>query len=147
MYADRQKQREDWTKQDTMLPTVLTEVVFIAAVIKTHKEQDVAWFDIPSAFLHTALDKDITMILKGRLAKLMVPVAPNLERKYISVNRKGTVVLYVKMQKAIYALLRSALFFYKNKLVADLESNGLVINPYNPCVADKVIHRTQMTVC
>ena len=41
------------------------------------------------------------MILKGRLAELMVQVAPNLYRKYITVDRKGTTILYVKMQKAI----------------------------------------------
>ena len=42
------------------------------------------------------------MILKGRLAELMVQVAPNLYRKYITVDRKGTAILYVKMQKALY---------------------------------------------
>jgi hypothetical protein len=93
-------------------------------------------------FFHANLDKDITMILKGRLAKLMVQVAPNLYRKYISVNRRGVVILYVKMQKAIYGLLWSALQFYKK-----LESNGFVINPYDPCVANKVVNRTQMTIC
>jgi hypothetical protein len=93
----------------------------ITAVIDAHKECDVACFDIPGAFLHTDLDEDITVILKGRLAKLMVKVAPNLYRKYISVVAKGLGILYVKMQKAIYGLLRSALLFYK-KLVSNLES-------------------------
>jgi hypothetical protein len=41
----------------------------------------------------------------------MVQVMPNLYRKYISVNGRGTAILYVKMQKAIYGLLRSALLF------------------------------------
>jgi hypothetical protein len=36
------------------------------------------------------------MVLKGRLAELMVQVASNLDRKYITVNRKGTAILYVK---------------------------------------------------
>ncbi len=63
------------------------------------------------------------MVLKGRLAQLMVQVTPNLYMKYISVDRRGTAILYIKMQKAIYGLLRSALLFYK-KLVADLESIG-----------------------
>jgi hypothetical protein len=55
--------------------------------MEAHKGCNVACFDIPGAFLHADLDKDITMILKGRLAKLMVQVAPNLFRKYITVNR------------------------------------------------------------
>ena len=86
------------------------------------------------------------MILKGRLAELMVQVAPNLYRKYISVDRKGTAILYVKMQKAMYGLLRSALLFYK-KLVSELENKGFKLNPYDPCVANKTVAGTQMTVC
>ena len=50
------------------------------------------------------------------------------------------------MQKAIYGLLRSALLFYK-KLVADLEGDRFVINPYDPCMANKTINGNQMTVC
>jgi len=86
------------------------------------------------------------MVLKGRLAELMVQVAPNLYRKYITVDKKGTTILYVKMQKALYELLRSALLFY-NKLVADLESDGFVLNPYDSCVANKIVDGKQMTVC
>jgi len=146
MCADGQKQRGDWTKQESTSPTVSTESVFITAVVDAHEERDVACYDIPGAFLHTDSDEDITMILKGRLAELMVQVAPNLYRKYISVDRKGTVILYVKMQKAMYGLLRSALLFYK-KLVSELENKGFKLNPYDPCVANKTVAGTQMTVC
>ena len=128
------------------MPTEATELVFITAVINAHKERDVACSDIPGEFLHADVDEDISMVLKGRLAELMVQVAPNLYRKYITVDRKGTAILYVKMQKALYGLLRNALLFY-NKLVADLESNGFVLNPYDLCVANKVVNRKQMTVC
>ena len=51
------------------------------------------------------------------------------------------------MQKAMYGLLRGVLLFYK-KLVADLENAGFKLNPYNPCVTNKmIINGTQMTVC
>jgi hypothetical protein len=86
------------------------------------------------------------MILKGRLAELMVQVTPNLYRKYISVDRKGMAILRVKMQKTTFGILRCALFFYK-KLVADLESIGFKLNPYDPCVANKEVNGTQMMVC
>jgi hypothetical protein len=146
MCADGWKQRGDWTKQETTLPTVSTEAVFITAVIDAHEECDVACFDIPSAFLHADSDEDITMILKGRLAELMVKVAPNLYRKYISVVAKGSAILYIEMQKAIYGLLRSALLIYK-KLVSNLESTGFKVNPYDTCIANKTVNGTQMTVC
>ena len=119
MCADGRKQKDGtWSKQDTTLPTVAMELVFITAVIDAHKGRNVACFGIPGAFLNADINKDIIMVLKGRLAELMVQVAPNLYRKYITVDRKGTAILYVKMQKALYGLLRSALLFY-NKLVAE----------------------------
>jgi hypothetical protein len=76
----------------------------------------------------------------------MVKVAPNLYSKYITVDKKGTAILYFKMQKAVYDLLRSALLFYK-KLVGELENLGFKLNPYDPCVANMTVNRTQMTVC
>ncbi len=84
--------------------------------------------------------------MKGQLAKLTVQVAPNLYRKYIATGGKRRPILYVKLQKALYGLLPSALLFY-NRLVADLEKAGFKINPYNPCVANKDINGHQLTVC
>ena len=144
--ADRRKQQGYWTRQDSTSPTVSTELVFLTAVVNTHERCDVACYDIPGAFLHADSNKDITMVLKGRLAELMVQVAPNLYRKYITVDKRNTPILYVKIQKALYGLLRSSLLFYQ-KLVGDLESNGFALNPYDPCVANKDINGKQMTVC
>lgn len=90
-------------------------------------------FDIPGAFLHAKTDEEVIMHLKGRLAELMVMVEPSLYRKYVTTSSKGEPMLYVRMHKALYGMLRSALLFYR-KLVADLEDNGFVINPYDPCV-------------
>ncbi len=147
MCADGRKQRDGTRpKQETTSPTVATESVFITTVVDAHEGRDVACYDIPGAFLHAHLDEKVTMVLKGRLAELMVQVAPNLYRKYITVDRKGTAILYMRMQKALYGLLRSALLFYR-KLVGDLESDGFELNPYDPCVANKVIDGKQMTVC
>ena len=58
---------------------------------------------------------------------------------------KGKPLLYIKMYKALYGLLRSALLFYK-KLVGDLQKYGFKVNPYDPCVANAMINGSQMTV-
>ena len=86
------------------------------------------------------------MRLDGILAELMVQVDPKLYRKYITTNTKGKPVLYVELEKAVYGMMKSALLFYR-KLVADLASLGFVINPYDPCVANKMVNGKQMTVC
>jgi hypothetical protein len=50
------------------------------------------------------------------------------------------------MEKAVYKMMKSALLFYC-KLVADLKLLGYKINPYDPCVANKMINGQQMTIC
>jgi hypothetical protein len=50
------------------------------------------------------------------------------------------------LEKALYGMMKSALLFYR-KLVADLRSIGFELNPYDPCVANKVIDGEQMTIC
>ena len=55
-------------------------------------------------------------------------------------------MLYVKLTKALYGLLKSALLFYK-KLRRELEEMGFEVNSYDPCVANKIVNGTQMIVC
>lgn len=42
-------------------------------------------------------------------------------------------------------MLRAALLFYR-KLRADLEDMGFEVNPYDPCVANKIVNGSQCTV-
>ena len=76
----------------------------------------------------------------------MVQVAPALYCKYVTTNAKGKAVLYVQLEKAVYGMMKSALLFYR-KLVTHLTSLGYVINPYDPCIANKMINGKQMTIC
>ena len=54
-------------------------------------------------------------------------------------------MLYVKLNKALYGLLRSALLFYK-KLVSELLEMGFELNKYDPCVANRMVNGSQQTV-
>jgi Reverse transcriptase (RNA-dependent DNA polymerase) len=53
--------------------------------------------------------------------------------------------LYLRVKKAIYGMLESALLFYK-KLSGDLIRYGFEVNPYDPCVANKTFNHAQLTV-
>ena len=55
-------------------------------------------------------------------------------------------VLYVRLQKALYACLKKRTLFYK-KLVGDIEAYGFRINPYDPCVAKRTVGGKHLTVC
>ena len=78
------------------------------------------------------------VVLRGKLCELLVQVNPKLYRQYVKTTAKGQPILYVKLAKALYGLLRSALLFYR-KLSNELVEHGFVINPYDPCVATKMI--------
>ena len=42
-------------------------------------------------------------------------------------------------------MMKSALLFYR-KLIKELKEMGFEINPYDPCVANKIVDEMQMTV-
>jgi hypothetical protein len=88
-------------KEEAASPTVSTESIFITAVITANKKRQVRFYDIPSTFINTDVDKDVLMVLKGEVAEMMVQIAPQVYRKYVTVNKKGTKVLCVKLQKAL----------------------------------------------
>ena len=55
----------------------------------------------------------------------------------MAVDKRGTKILYVKLRKALYGLMRASLLFYR-KLRKEFEAWGFTINPYDPCVANKM---------
>jgi hypothetical protein len=78
------------------------------------------------------------------LVDMLVELDSHTYKEHVSF-KNGSKILYVHVQKAIYGMLQSALLFYK-KLRSDLESIGFIINPYDPCVANRIINGTQHTV-
>ncbi len=65
----------------------------------------------------------------------MTQIAPQDYRNYLTVDKKGTKLLYVKLQKALYGLMRASLLFYR-KLQKEFKAYGLQVNPYDPCMAN-----------
>ena len=79
------------------------------------------------------------MKLRGKMVEWLVALDPSLYRKYVVVGENGKAILYVKLLKALYVLLRSDLLFYK-KLRKELEDMDLKINPYDPYIANKMVN-------
>ena len=55
-------------------------------------------------------------------------------------------VLYVHITWAVYGMLVSAMLFY-HKLTKALLSYSFDLNPYNPCVANKMVNGELPTIC
>ena len=75
----------------------------------------------------------------------MVATSPDIYKKYVTVNRKGELVLYVEALNALYGIMKVAFLFYI-KFFANLKSVGFELNPYNPCVANKIMDGAKLTV-
>jgi hypothetical protein len=143
--ADGRKQIETAVPGAETPPTVVLESVLITATIDAYEERDVEIVDVPGALLSADMDEEVIMTIRGRLAELMLKAAPNIYRKYITLDANNQPILYVKLQKALYGCLRSAMLFYE-KLVRDLKSQGFEINQYDPCVASKLVNGEKFTL-
>ena len=147
--ANGNSQRPYTAKVDTASPTVLTESIMLTAVIEAKEERDVMTADIPNAFVQTDVDakqpgERIIMKIKGVLVDMLVALDPDLYGPNVTIEH-GEKVLYVVVLKAIYGMLQSSLLYYK-KFRADIESIGFVVNPYDPCVANRVVNDQQHTL-
>jgi hypothetical protein len=83
------------------------------------------------------------MKIRGVLVDILCEMDDNYTQ-YVTYEGKQK-VLYVHIIKALYGLLASAMIFYK-KLVGHLIELGFEVNPYDPCVANKMVNGHQLTV-
>ena len=142
--ANGSVQREHVAKEEAAAPMVGLDLVFITSTIDAKESRKVMTIDIPGAFLHADNEDYVIMKMVGTLAELMVKTNPKLYQQYV-ILEKGKSVLYLRLQKALYGMMKSALLLYR-KLVSELQDMGFEINPYDPCVANKMVNGTQMSI-
>ena len=140
-----------WMDEDkTSSPTVMTESVLLSATIDAEERRDVATMDIPNAFIQTEVeetDEDgdrIIMKIRGAMVDMLLEIDPDQYAPYVMFEN-GQKVLYVHIIRAIYGMLLSAILFYK-KFRKSIEAIGFKINPYDPCVANRMINGNQHTI-
>merc|ERR1711966_624925 len=134
-----------YEKSDGSSPTARTDSVIMTGVVDAHERRNIAITDVENAFLQSENDQRIIMAIRGQTAELLVRLNPDLYRPYIWYTKKGVPMLYVQIEKTLYGMLRAALLFYR-KLRADLEDMGFEVNPYDPCVANKIGNGSQCTI-
>jgi hypothetical protein len=77
---------------------------------------------------------------------ILVEIAPGVYKSYVSKYKKGMKQLLVQCQNALYGTMVASLLYYQ-KFINSLTDIDFVINPYDPCVANKKIEGEQMTIC
>ena len=130
MCADGRKQRGTMRKEETASATVSMDSVFIATTLESMERRRTCVVNLPGAYLSVYMDdeEEVLMVLPDNLAELMALAAPEVYRDHIAVTSDGRTVLYVKLCKALYGCLKSALLLYR-KLWGDLRQQGFVMNP------------------
>ena len=115
--ADGSKQRTWMSKDEAASPTVALESVMLSAVIDAKEGREVAVVDIPNAFIQTENEKlqdhhktDILKV-KGRLADMLIQIAPEIYAPYAT-QENGITVIYLEILMALYGMIKSPLLFY-----------------------------------
>jgi hypothetical protein len=120
--------------------------VLFLCIIDAEEHRDVAVVDISNAFVQTRVenDKDMAFIkIQGILVEILVEIAPEAYKSYVSQDKKGNNQLLVQCQNALYGTMVASLLYYR-KFVTDIY---FIINLYDPCVANKIIEGEHMTIC
>ena len=77
---------------------------------------------------------------------ILVGTAPEVYKPYVTRDKKGVAQLLVQCQNALYGTMVASLLYYR-KFAKSLTDIGPTINPYDLCVANKMIDGKQMTIC
>lgn len=142
--ADGRKQRIYKSKQETSAPTVAVESLMLSCTIDAYENRHVATADVPGAFMQADIDEVLHMKLEGTLALLLIETDKDKYEKYLT-HEHGKPIIYVQLTKALYGTLQAALLFWRD-LSSKLTELGFELNPYDSCVANKVVNGQQCTV-
>ena len=145
--ANGSKQRRFVKEGDNFAsPTVSVEALFTTLIIAAHEEREIISFDVPGAFLQADMPDDKLMLLRltGEFVDLMCEINPDFI-PHVRLDRKGRKILYMRVIRAIYGCIEAALQWYK-LFKSTLEGKGFILNPYDLCVANKVIEGKQCTI-
>ena len=83
------------------------------------------------------------MKIRGAMVDMLLEIDEAYQQFVVMENGQRT--LYVHILQAIYGMLMSGLLFYK-KFRTSIKKIGYKVNPYDPCVANKMINGKQHTI-
>jgi hypothetical protein len=144
--AGGNKQRDFLSKENASSPTVTTESVLFTSLVDAQENPIV---DIPNALIQMVVEDNedkVVMRIRGHMVDVLVKVAPRVYGPYVSTDKQGRKQLLVKCFNAIYGTMVASLLYYC-KFTRSLKNQGYVMNPYNPCVWNKMIKKKQITKC
>jgi len=147
--AGGNKQRGCIRKEDASLPAVAAESVLLTCIVDAEEGRDVAVIGTPSAFVQTRMEdeNDVAFIkIRGVLVDILVEIAPDVCKDCVAKDKKGVKQLLVQRQSALCGTMVASPLCCR-KFAKSLTDTDFVINPCDPCVANKIISGKQVAVC
>ena len=111
-YANGIPQRCYITKEEASSLTISLKYVFTRLIINAHEGIDVAFFDVPGAYLNTDMTENKSILLNIEREFVDIMCEGNPEHKK-NVHVENVVkVLDLRLLKALYGCLESAILWY-----------------------------------
>jgi len=82
--GSKQRTYDGYEKSDGSSQTVITDSIFLTGVIEASKNRVMSTIDVGNAFIQADNNEQILMLLRGKVAELMVHVNPVLYHPYIT---------------------------------------------------------------
>ena len=106
-------------------------------VIDAHQNRYVGIADIAGAFLKADQNDHVVVKFQGTAVDTLLNIDASKYKNFV-VFEKQTKVIYVKLLKAMYGTLTAPILWYR-LFTNTLLENGFTLNPYDPCVANKLL--------
>ena len=100
-------------------------------MIDAEEGHNVAGINISNAFIQTRVEdeKDMAFIkIQGVLVYILVEIAPDVYKDYVTLDKKGKKQLLVHFHNALYGTMVASLLYYR-KFVKSLTDIGFFLNP------------------
>jgi hypothetical protein len=145
--ADSREQRDHIERVDATSPTVSIEALMISIAIDAKEKRVVATADVEVAYLHADIDEVVIIVYEGDMVDYMVQDNPKKYGPCVHTAKNGKRLLYVELLKALYGCIKSALVLWYKLCTSTLQEMGFVLDPYDSCIANKMINGKQCTIC
>ena len=142
--------QKNWmSKEEITSPTAAPQAVLLSAAIDAYERRYVATVDVPNAFMQAKIDTKpgdprVILVLRGQIVDMLCSLDKEMHAPYVEYH-KGKKVLFLVVHRAIYGLVQSPMLWYK-AFRKEIEDQGFTVNPYDPCVANKMVDGSMLTL-
>ena len=143
--ADGRAQRPYTTKAESSSPTVGTDSLLLSLLIDAMENRHVVTADIAGAFLKAPMNEFVLVKIDGVMVNFLVQANPTRYQKFVTVEY-GRKVIYLRLKKALYGCCQSSKLWFDLFSKTLVDKLGFTLNPYDNCVANKMVDGSQLTV-